>query len=108
MLFGGLSWQARASCEDSIDGLRAAQPCGQRHNARVAQKGQMARVTHCRWLTRIWKWISRPRPRGWISLSRQIVLEHGGDMWTEPAHGARFVICLPLSSVLTAAFNGTL
>jgi signal transduction histidine kinase len=42
-----------------------------------------------------------------LALSRQTVLNHGGDMWTEPALGARFVISLPLSTVLTAAFNGT-
>ncbi len=33
-----------------------------------------------------------------LALSRQTVLDHGGDIWTEPAKGARFVICLPLSS----------
>jgi signal transduction histidine kinase len=32
-----------------------------------------------------------------LALSRQTVLDHGGDMWIEPADGARFVICLPLS-----------
>jgi signal transduction histidine kinase len=32
-----------------------------------------------------------------LALSRQAVLDHGGDIWTEPALGARFVICLPLS-----------
>jgi signal transduction histidine kinase len=31
-----------------------------------------------------------------LALSRQTVLDHGGDMWTEPARGARFVISLPL------------
>ena len=31
-----------------------------------------------------------------LALSRQTVLNHGGDMWTEPAAGARFVISLPL------------
>jgi signal transduction histidine kinase len=31
-----------------------------------------------------------------LALSRQTVLEHGGDIWTEPATGARFVIRLPL------------
>jgi signal transduction histidine kinase len=36
-----------------------------------------------------------------LALSRQTVLDHGGDMWTEPALGARFVISLPLSRVLT-------
>ena len=41
-----------------------------------------------------------------LALSRQTVLDHGGDMWTEPAHGARFVISLPLSRVLTVEFNG--
>jgi signal transduction histidine kinase len=33
-----------------------------------------------------------------LSLSRQTVLNHGGDIWTEPAAGARFVIRLPLRS----------
>jgi signal transduction histidine kinase len=33
-----------------------------------------------------------------LSLSRQTVLNHGGDIWTEPATGARFVIRLPLPS----------
>src|ERR1700735_1815111 len=42
-----------------------------------------------------------------LALSRQTMLDHGGDIWIEPAHGARFVICLPLSKVLTAALNGT-
>ena len=42
-----------------------------------------------------------------LALSRQTVLDHGGDIWTEPAKGARFVICLPLSRVSTGAFNGT-
>ncbi len=32
-----------------------------------------------------------------LALSRQTVLDHGGDIWTEPAPGARFVIRLPLS-----------
>jgi len=31
-----------------------------------------------------------------LALSRETVLEHGGDMWTEPAEGARFVVRLPL------------
>jgi signal transduction histidine kinase len=35
-----------------------------------------------------------------LALSRQTVLDHGGDIWSEPADGARFVICLPLSRVL--------
>jgi signal transduction histidine kinase len=30
-----------------------------------------------------------------LALARQTVLDHGGDMWTEPAAGARFVIRLP-------------
>jgi signal transduction histidine kinase len=30
-----------------------------------------------------------------LALSRQTVLDHGGDMWTEPAGGARFIIRLP-------------
>ncbi|HEX4165003.1 MAG TPA: HAMP domain-containing sensor histidine kinase [Bryobacteraceae bacterium] len=32
-----------------------------------------------------------------LALSRQSVLDHGGDMWIEPAAGARFVIRLPLN-----------
>jgi signal transduction histidine kinase len=32
-----------------------------------------------------------------LALSRQTVLNHGGDIWTEPAEGARFVIRLPLN-----------
>jgi signal transduction histidine kinase len=32
-----------------------------------------------------------------LALSRQTVLSHGGDIWTEPATGARFVIRLPLN-----------
>jgi signal transduction histidine kinase len=35
-----------------------------------------------------------------LALSRQTVLDHGGEMWYEPAQGARFVICLPLSRAL--------
>jgi signal transduction histidine kinase len=31
-----------------------------------------------------------------LAISRQAVLDHGGDMWIEPAAGARFVIRLPL------------
>jgi signal transduction histidine kinase len=31
-----------------------------------------------------------------LALARQAVLNHGGDIWTEPASGARFVIRLPL------------
>jgi signal transduction histidine kinase len=31
-----------------------------------------------------------------LALSRETVRDHGGDMWTEPAAGARFVIRLPL------------
>jgi signal transduction histidine kinase len=37
-----------------------------------------------------------------LALSRQTVLDHGGDMWTEPSRGARFVMSLPLT-----AFSGT-
>jgi signal transduction histidine kinase len=33
-----------------------------------------------------------------LALSRQTLLNHGGDIWTEPARGARFVIRLPLQS----------
>jgi signal transduction histidine kinase len=32
-----------------------------------------------------------------LALSRTTVLDHGGDIWTEPASGARFVIRLPLN-----------
>jgi len=32
-----------------------------------------------------------------LALSRQTVLDHGGDMWTEPAAGAFFTIRLPLN-----------
>jgi signal transduction histidine kinase len=32
-----------------------------------------------------------------LALTRQAVLNHGGDIWTEPAAGARFVIRLPLN-----------
>jgi signal transduction histidine kinase len=31
-----------------------------------------------------------------LALSRQTVRDNGGDMWTEPAAGARFVVRLPL------------
>jgi signal transduction histidine kinase len=31
-----------------------------------------------------------------LALSRQTVLDHGGDMWIEPAAGAHFAIRLPL------------
>ena len=33
-----------------------------------------------------------------LALSRQTVFDHGGDIWMEPASGARFVIRLPLRS----------
>ena len=32
-----------------------------------------------------------------LSVSRQTIVEHGGNMWVEPAAGARFVIRLPRS-----------
>jgi signal transduction histidine kinase len=32
-----------------------------------------------------------------LALSRQTLLDHGGDLWTDAARGARFVMCLPLS-----------
>jgi signal transduction histidine kinase len=32
-----------------------------------------------------------------LALARQTVRNHGGDIWNEPATGARFVICLPLT-----------
>jgi len=34
-----------------------------------------------------------------LALSRQTLLDHGGDLWIEPARGARFVMSLPLSRV---------
>jgi len=37
-----------------------------------------------------------------LALSRQIVLDHGGDIWTEPATGARFVLRLPLNGAYSA------
>ena len=43
-----------------------------------------------------------------LALSRQTLLNHGGDIWIEPAGGARFVVCLPLSPPPTATFNGGL
>jgi signal transduction histidine kinase len=42
-----------------------------------------------------------------LALSRQTVLDHGGEMWTEPASGARLVIRLPLTRVSAAASCGT-
>lgn len=41
-----------------------------------------------------------------LALSRLTVRDHGGDMWIEPADGARFVMRLRLSGISTAAFNG--
>jgi signal transduction histidine kinase len=35
-----------------------------------------------------------------LALSRQTVRDHGGDMWTEPAAGARLVVRLPLKQNL--------
>jgi len=32
-----------------------------------------------------------------LTLSRQTVRDHGGELWAEPAAGARFVLSLPLS-----------
>ena len=32
-----------------------------------------------------------------LAFSRQVALDHGGDMWIEPAAGARFVIRFPLN-----------
>jgi signal transduction histidine kinase len=31
-----------------------------------------------------------------LALARQTVLDHGGEIWIEPADGCRFAICLPL------------
>jgi signal transduction histidine kinase len=38
-----------------------------------------------------------------LALSRQTLLNHGGDIWIEPAGGARFVMRLPLSGPEAAA-----
>jgi signal transduction histidine kinase len=35
-----------------------------------------------------------------LALSRQAIRQHGGDLWLEPAEGARFVIRLPLKAEL--------
>jgi signal transduction histidine kinase len=32
-----------------------------------------------------------------LALSRQTLRKHGGDIWVEPATGARFVVRLPLN-----------
>jgi signal transduction histidine kinase len=40
-----------------------------------------------------------------LALSRQTVLDHGGDIWTEPATGARFVIRLPLDRAYSAGYE---
>jgi signal transduction histidine kinase len=38
-----------------------------------------------------------------LALSRRTLLNHGGDIWIEPADGARFVMCLPLGGPEAAA-----
>jgi hypothetical protein len=48
-----------------------------------------------------------------LALSRQTLLDHGGEMWTKPAVGARFVVSLPLKKnedapAQTAGKNATL
>jgi signal transduction histidine kinase len=40
-----------------------------------------------------------------LALARQSVRNHGGDIWSEPAAGARFVIRLPLDQT-TVSFDG--
>jgi signal transduction histidine kinase len=38
---------------------------------------------------------------GWglgLALSRQAILDHGGEIWVEPGAGSRFVIRLPLNA----------
>jgi signal transduction histidine kinase len=42
-----------------------------------------------------------------LALARQTVRSHGGDMWTEPAAGGRFVIRLPLDQT-TVSFDARL
>ncbi len=37
-----------------------------------------------------------------LALARRTVRDHGGDMWVEPADGARFVIRLPLTRSVNA------
>jgi signal transduction histidine kinase len=34
-----------------------------------------------------------------LALSREVVLDHGGDLWSEPAAGARLVVCLPVPAL---------
>jgi signal transduction histidine kinase len=34
-----------------------------------------------------------------LALSRKIVLDHGGDLWIEPAASARFIVRLPLNRI---------
>jgi signal transduction histidine kinase len=38
-----------------------------------------------------------------LALSRQTIVDHGGDMWVEAGPGARFVIRLPLEPVLSGS-----
>jgi signal transduction histidine kinase len=40
-----------------------------------------------------------------LAVSRQTVLDHGGDMWIEPAAGARFVIRLRLKQFQASSFT---
>ena len=42
-----------------------------------------------------------------LALSRQAVRDHGGEMWAEPAAGARFVISLPLGSLSPYGLPGS-
>jgi signal transduction histidine kinase len=42
-----------------------------------------------------------------LAFSRQSVLDHGGNMWTEPAAGARFVIRLPLNQAKSSTGRPT-
>jgi signal transduction histidine kinase len=44
--------------------------------------------------------VTTGKDRGWglgLALSRQTILDHGGEIWVEPGAGSRFVIRLPLS-----------
>jgi signal transduction histidine kinase len=41
-----------------------------------------------------------------LALARQTVRNYGGDMWTEPAAGARFVIRLPLDHTYCVPWTG--
>jgi signal transduction histidine kinase len=44
--------------------------------------------------------VTTGKDAGWglgLALSRQVILDHGGEIWVEPGAGSRFVIRLPLN-----------